>query len=103
MQLNYLLKKKILNIDSNESENDDKSLSDDKIFIFKYDEEYNLDNIKNKVIQYIEQNYMIYSQEEIEILIKIIKSNIFINTLNQFSLNEIKDLENQPEYIKFIL
>ena len=37
MQLNYLLKKKILNIDSNESENDDKSLSDDKIFVFKYD------------------------------------------------------------------
>ncbi len=96
-QIKKNIKYMTLSSDSNESE--DESLSDDKIFVFKYDEEYNLDNFRNKVIQYIEQNYMIYSQEEIELLIKIIKSNIFINTLNQLSLNEIKDLENQPEII----
>ena len=88
-----------LNSDSDNSENNDNSLSDDKIFIFKYDEEYNLDNFRNKIIKYIEENYMIYSQEEIEILLKIVKSHILINTLNQLSLNEIKDLENQPEII----
>ena len=42
---------------------------------------------------------MFYSQEEIEILIKIINSNIFLITLNQLSLNEIKELNKEPEII----
>jgi hypothetical protein len=75
------------------------SSEEDQIIIFKYDEEFNLDNFKNKVIQFIQQNYMFYSQEEIEILIKIVNSNIFLITLNQLSLNEIKELNKEPEII----
>ena len=88
-----------LSLSSYEEPENSFSSEEDQIIIFKYDEEFNLDNFKNKVIQFIQQNYMFYSQEEIEILIKIINSNIFLITLNQLSLNEIKELNKEPEII----
>ena len=65
----------------------------DNIYYFKYKNKFDLTKFKNNLIEEINYSYMIYSQDEIDNMILLIKSPIFIQMLNALELKDIKELE----------
>lgn len=71
--------------------------------IFKYRDQYDLNHLKNILIQKIEEDYITYSQDNMEDLINVINSNLFVRVLNSLKLNEIIEIEKGPEIILSVL
>ena len=70
---------------------------------FKYRDQYDLSQLKSILIKKIEEDYITYSQDDMEDLINVINSNLFVRVLNDLKLNEILEIEKEPEIILFVL
>ena len=70
---------------------------------FRYKKAINLKKFKKDIINEINLNYPLYSQDEINDMILIINSKIFIALMNRLDLKEIKDLEKDKSLLIEIL
>ena len=61
---------------------------------FKYRKKFNLKEFRNDLIEELTYSYMIYSQDEIDNIILLIKSPIFVQMMNNLELEKIKDLND---------
>jgi len=82
-------------IDSNNSseEEESKDESDNDNIDFKYRNEFDFKKFRNKLIEDINYSYMIYSQDDINNMILLVKSTLFVQIMNSMSLNSILELE----------
>ena len=61
---------------------------------FKYSKKFNLKEFKNKLIEEINNSYMMYSNDEIDNMILLVQSPIFVEMMNSIEFEDIKELEN---------
>lgn len=61
---------------------------------FKYRDKFDLNKFCKDLIEETNNSYMLYSKEEIDNIILLIKSPIFIRMLNILELKDIKELDN---------
>ena len=86
-----------LEIDSSSSSiSDGESVEteDNENIDFKYRNQFNLKVFRNDLIEELTYSYMIYSQDEIDNIILLIKSPIFVQMMNNLELAKIKDLDD---------
>lgn len=84
----------------NEDEDSPKQLAFEA---FRYNDQYDINKLKNMLISKIQEDCITYSQEEINDMIILINSNIFVKVLNEMKLSEIIELENEPDVILLVL
>ena len=92
--------KQIQKCDSNSSNSseDKKSLEEEddddyENIDFKYRNKFDIKKFRDDLIKEVNYSYMIYSKEEIENIILLIKSPIFIQMMNILDFKDIKNLE----------
>ena len=61
---------------------------------FKYRDKFDLNKFREDLIEETSNSYMLYSKEEMDNIILLIKSPIFIRMLNILELKDIKELDN---------
>lgn len=71
--------------------------------LFRYNEKYDLNNLRRIVINNIKENVLQYSQEDIDELIQTINSGVFVRILNEMKLNEIYEIEEDPDIIVAVI
>ena len=82
-------------IDSNNSSEDEESKdeSDNENIDFKYRNQFDFKKFRNKLIEDINYSYMIYSQDDINNMILLVKSPLFVQMMNSLQLSNILELE----------
>lgn len=77
--------------DNEESESIEEEPNDN--IDFKYSKKFNLKEFKNNLIEEINNSYMIYSNDDIDNMILLVQSPIFIQMMNSLAFEDIKELE----------
>lgn len=82
-------------IDSNNSSEDEESKdeSDNENIDFKYRNQFDFKKFRNKLIEEINYSYMIYSQDDINNMVLLVKSPLFVQMMNSLELSNIIELE----------
>ena len=70
---------------------------------FKYKNQINFEKFKKELIKEVKLNYLLYSKEEIENILLVIKSKIFIVLMNRLDLKDIKELKKDKSLLIEIL
>ena len=82
---------------SNSSSEDKGSYDEDNNYEninFKYRDKFDLNKFREDLIEETSNSYMLYSKEEMDNIILLIKSPIFIRMMNILELEDIKELDN---------
>ena len=62
---------------------------------FKYRREFNFKKFRNDLIEELNYSYMMYSKDEIDNIILLIKSPLFVKMMNCLDLEDIQDLDKE--------
>ena len=92
--------------DNSESNNIDENISfeiSDINYDFKYKNEFDFEKFKEEIISEINLSYLLYSQEEIESMVLVVKSKIFLALLNELDLKYIKEIKKDKTLLLEIL
>ena len=79
---------------SSESAGESVESEDNENMDFKYRREFNLQKFKNNLVEELNDCFMIYSKDEIDNIIMLINSPVFVQMMNSLELQSIKDLDN---------
>ena len=92
--------------DNSENDNIDENISfeiSDINYEFKYKNEIDFEKFKEEIINEINLSYLLYSQEEIESMVLVVKSKIFLALLNELDLKYIKEINKDKTLLLEIL
>ena len=80
---------------SNSSNNEEESYEEEpnKNINFRFRKKFNLQKFKKNLIEEINNSYMMYSNDDIDNMILLVQSPIFIEMMNSLEIEEIKELE----------
>ena len=88
---------------NNNNEENMKYKENKKNVEFKYKNEINFEKFKKELIKEVKLNYFLYSQEEIDNILQIIESKIFIELMNRLDLKDIKEIKKDKSLLIEIL
>ena len=83
-------------------ENHENSIEEKKVE-FRYNKEFNLEKFRKELLNEIHISYMIYSQDEIDDMELVVKSDLFVNIMNGLDLKDIKEFKNNKPIFMEIL
>ncbi len=92
------------NKDNNNNNEENMEYKENKKHVkFKYKNEINFEKFKKELIKEVKLNYFLYSQEEIDNILQIIESKIFIELMNRLDLKDIKEIKKDKSLLIEIL
>ena len=94
----------MFNYNKNSSENDSNSENtsssgENTNVEFKYEGIYDIQSLREKIIENSKEYIIYYSEEEIQKFVEIVNSNLFIQIINCLELKDIKRIEKMPEML----
>ena len=83
--------------------NEGNNYIEEKKVEFRYNKEFNLEKFRKELLNEIHISYMIYSQDEIDDMELVVKSDLFVNIMNGLDLKDIKEFKNNKPIFMEIL
>ena len=99
---NFIFNNKNDNSENNIDENKSFEISNKNVE-FKYKNEIDFEKFKEEIINEINLSYLLYSQEEIDSMVLVVKSKIFLALLNELDLKYIKEINKDKTLLLEIL